>query len=457
VEYKPLIDGAIDLSSHKVSSVILYQRPQCQAEMIAGRDFDWEAENTKARPADIVPVKSEDPAYILYTSGTTGTPKGVIRSTAGHIVALKWSMENIYNCRPGDVYWAASDVGWVVGHSYIVYAPLFAGCTTVLFEGKPIGTPDAGVFWRIIEDYKVKVLFTAPTAFRAIKRADPDGSFLQKHDVSSLKYLFLAGERADPDTIVWAQDKLQVPVIDHWWQTETGWSICANPMGIEPLPVKLGSPSVPMPGFELSILNESGAPLGANELGSIAIKLPLPPSCLPTIWGADDAFVEKYLTTFPGYYETGDAGYRDEDGYVYIMARTDDVINVAGHRLSTGQLEEVLADHPDVAECAVIGVADELKGQLPLGLICLYPNCEKSHEVVCAEAIDLVKTRVGRVSAFNIVVVVDRLPKTRSGKVLRATMAKIADGVEWTMPATIDDPVILDEIAAALKTVGYPG
>ena len=333
---------------------------------------------------------------------------------------------------------------------------MIAGCSTVLFEGKPIGTPDAGVFWRIIEEHRVKVLFTAPTAFRAIKRADPDGDFLKKHDTSSLTYLFLAGERADPDTILWAQDKLGVPVIDHWWQTETGWSICANPVGIEALPVKLGSPSVPMPGYQVDILGEDGSPRAAGELGAIAVKLPLPPSCLPTIWGADQAFVEKYLTTFPGYYETGDAGYKDEDGYLYIMARTDDVINVAGHRLSTGQLEEVLAEHPDVAECAVIGVADDLKGQLPLGLICLYPNCEKPVETVCAEAIDLVKSRVGRVSAFNLVVAIDRLPKTRSGKVLRGTMAKIADGVEWTMPATIDDPVILDEIATALKTLGYP-
>jgi len=457
VEYKPLLDEAIDIATHKVTSCVIYQREAVTASLVAGRDIEWHAAHDGVAEMAPVTVKATDPLYILYTSGTTGQPKGVMRDNGGHAVALAWSMPNIYDMRPGEVYWAASDIGWVVGHSYIVYAPLIVGCSTVLFEGKPIGTPDAGVFWRIIEEYKVKVLFTAPTAFRAIKRADPDGAFLKKHDVSSLKYLFLAGERADPDTILWAQGKLQVPVIDHWWQTETGWSICANPMGIEPLPVKLGSPSLPMPGFELSVLNESGAPLGANELGSIAIKLPLPPSCLATIWGADDAFVEKYLKTFPGYYETGDAGYRDEDGYVYIMARTDDVINVAGHRLSTGQLEEVLADHPDVAECAVIGVADELKGQLPLGLICLYPNCKKSHEDICAEAVDLVKTRVGRVSAFNIVVVVDRLPKTRSGKVLRATMAKIADGVEWTMPATIDDPVILDEIAAALKTVGYPG
>ncbi|MED5305259.1 MAG: propionyl-CoA synthetase [Pseudomonadota bacterium] len=456
VAYKPLLDEAIELSSHKPDNCVIYQREALTADLVAGRDLEWNEAHNGVEELAPVPVKATDPLYILYTSGTTGQPKGVVRDNGGHAVALQWSMPNIYDVQPGDVYWAASDIGWVVGHSYIVYAPLIAGCSTVLFEGKPIGTPDAGVFWRVIEEHKVKVLFTAPTAFRAIKRADPDGDFLKKHDTSSLTYLFLAGERADPDTILWAQDRLGVPVIDHWWQTETGWSICSNPVGIEVLPVKLGSPSVPMPGYQVDILAEDGSPRDAGELGAIAVKLPLPPSCLPTIWRADQAFVEKYLTTFPGYYETGDAGYKDEDGYLYIMARTDDVINVAGHRLSTGQLEEVLAEHPDVAECAVIGVADELKGQLPLGLICLYPNCEKPVEAVCTEAIDLVKSRVGRVSAFNLVVAIDRLPKTRSGKVLRGTMAKIADGVEWTMPATIDDPVILDEIATALKTLGYP-
>ena len=456
VAYKPLLDEAIELSSHKPASCVIYQREALTADLVVGRDFEWHAAHDGVDEVAPVPVRATDPLYILYTSGTTGQPKGVVRDNGGHAVALQWSMPNIYDVNPGDVYWAASDIGWVVGHSYIVYAPLIAGCSTVLFEGKPVGTPDAGVFWRVIRDHGVKVLFTAPTAFRAIKRADPDGEFLKTYDTSSLTHLFLAGERADPDTIIWAQDKLGVPVIDHWWQTETGWSICANPVGIETLPVKLGSPSVPMPGYEIDILAEDGTVRAANELGAIAVKLPLPPSCLPTVWGADEAFVEKYLTTFPGYYETGDAGYKDEDGYLYIMARTDDVINVAGHRLSTGQLEEVLAEHPDVAECAVIGVADELKGQLPLGLICLYPNCDKPVEQVCAESIDLVKTRVGRVSAFNLVVAIDRLPKTRSGKVLRGTMAKIADGVEWNMPATIDDPVILDEITAALKTLGYP-
>ena len=456
VAYKPLLDEAIELASHKPESCVIYQRAALQADLLAGRDLEWDAAHEGAEALAPVTVKATDPLYILYTSGTTGQPKGVVRDNGGHAVALSWSMPNIYDTQPGEVYWAASDIGWVVGHSYIVYAPLIVGCSTVLFEGKPIGTPDAGVFWRVIQDHKVKVLFTAPTAFRAIKRADPQAELLAKYDTSSLKYLFLAGERADPDTIIWAQDKLDVPVIDHWWQTETGWPICSNPAGIEFMPIKLGSPSVAMPGYEIDILGEDGNPKPANELGAIAVKLPLPPSCLPTIWGADQAFIEKYLTTFPGYYETGDAGYKDEDGYLYIMARTDDVINVAGHRLSTGQLEEVLAEHPDVAECAVIGVADELKGQLPLGFICLYPHIEKPVDQVCAEAIDLVKSRVGRVSAFNLVVAVDRLPKTRSGKVLRGTMAKIADGEEWTMPATIDDPVILDEIGAALKTIGYP-
>ena len=455
VAYKPLLDEAIELAAHKPDSCVIYQREALKADLVAGRDLEWHAAHDGAKEVDPVPVKATDPLYILYTSGTTGQPKGVVRDNGGHAVALNWSMPNIYDTQPGEVYWAASDIGWVVGHSYIVYAPLIAGCSTVLFEGKPVGTPDAGVFWRIIQDHNVKVLFTAPTAFRAIKRADPQAELLDKYDISSLEYLFLAGERADPDTIIWAQDKLGVPVIDHWWQTETGWPICSNPVGIEFLPVKLGSPSVAMPGYEIDILGEDGRPKSVDELGAIALRLPLPPSCLPTIWGADQAFIEKYLTTFPGYYETGDAGYKDADGYVYIMARTDDVINVAGHRLSTGQLEEVLAEHPDVAECAVIGVADELKGQLPLGFICLYPNIEKPVDQVCAEAIDLVKSRVGRVSAFNLVVAVERLPKTRSGKVLRGTMVKIADGTEWSVPATIDDPAILDEIAGALKTIGY--
>jgi propionyl-CoA synthetase len=455
VEYKPLLDAAIDMSGHKPSHCVIVQRDALKAELVSGRDIEWHDAHAGMPELPPVPLAASAPLYILYTSGTTGQPKGIVRDNGGHAVALNWSMSAIYDMKPGEVYWAASDIGWVVGHSYIVYAPLLFGCTSVLFEGKPIGTPDAGVFWRVIAEHKVKVLFTAPTAFRAIKRADPDGDLIKKYDISSLEYLFLAGERADPDTVTWAENKLNVPVIDHWWQTETGWSICANPMGVEKLPVKLGSPSVPMPGYEIDILDAEGNKLPPGELGAIAIKWPLPPSCMSTIWGADKAFVDKYFTTFPDYYESGDAGYKDEDGYVYIMARTDDVINVAGHRLSTGQLEEVLADHPDIAECAVIGVADELKGQLPLGMICLYPNCVRSAEDIVAEAIALVKERVGRVSAFNLLVVVDRLPKTRSGKVLRSTMAKIADGQPWTMPATIDDPAILDEIAERLKTIGY--
>ena len=457
VEYKPLLDAAIEMAEHKPSHCVIYQREALTADLVDGRDLDWYAAHDGVDELAPVTLKATDPLYILYTSGTTGQPKGVVRDNGGHAVALNWSMRHIYDMQPGDVYWAASDIGWVVGHSYIVYAPLVAGCTSILFEGKPIGTPDAGVFWRIISDYNVKALFTAPTAFRAIKRADPNGDFVKKYDLSCLKYLFLAGERADPDTISWAESQLGVPVIDHWWQTETGWSICANPMGVEALPVKLGSPSVPMPGYKIDILDDTGAVLPAGELGAIAIKLPLPPSCLATIWGADQAFIDKYLSSFDGYYETGDAGYRDEDGYLYIMARTDDVINVAGHRLSTGQLEEVLADHPDIAECAVIGVADQLKGQLPLGFICLYPNGNRPAADIIPEAIALVKERVGRVSAFNLVVAVDRLPKTRSGKVLRGTMAKIADGADWSMPATIDDPVILDEITVALQSIGYAG
>ena len=457
VEYKPLLDAAIDQATHKPNHCVIVQREAVQATLVDGRDLEWHAAHEGAVELAPISVHATDPLYILYTSGTTGQPKGVVRDNGGHAVALNWSMRHIYDVAPGDVYWAASDIGWVVGHSYITYAPLIYGCTSILFEGKPIGTPDAGVFWRVIAEHQVKVLFTAPTAFRAIKRADPEANFLRDYDTSCLKYLFLAGERADPDTISWAERQLGVPVIDHWWQTETGWSICANPVGIEQLPVKLGSPSVAMPGYNIDILDTDGEVLPAGELGAISIKLPLPPSCLATIWGADQAFIDKYLTTFPGYYETGDAGYCDEDGYLYIMARTDDVINVAGHRLSTGQLEEVLADHPDIAECAVIGVADQLKGQLPLGLICLYPTSQRKAEDIIAEAIDLVRSRVGRVAALNQLVVVDRLPKTRSGKVLRGTVAKIADGTDWAMPATIDDPVILDEITAVLKTIGYAG
>ena len=455
VAYKPLLDEAIELSSHKPHSCVIYQREALAADLVEGRDLEWHAAHEGAPALDPVSVKATDPLYILYTSGTTGQPKGVVRDNGGHAVALQWSIPNIYDVKPGDVYWAASDIGWVVGHSYIVYAPLIAGCSTVLFEGKPIGTPDAGVFWRVIQDHDVKVLFTAPTAFRAIKRADPDAEFLAKYDTSSLTHLFLAGERADPDTILWAQDKLKVPVIDHWWQTETGWSICANPVGIEMLPVKLGSPSVPMPGYEIDILGEDGSIKAAGDLGAIAVKLPLPPSCLPTIWRADAAFIEKYLTTFPGYYETGDAGYKDEDGYLYIMARTDDVINVAGHRLSTGAMEEVLAGHPDVAECAVIGVNDPLKGQAPMGFVCLSKGVDRPHAEIAAECQQRVRDQIGPVAAYKMTLVVDRLPKTRSGKILRATMVKLADAEPFKLPATIDDPAILDEIKSALQTIGY--
>ena len=456
VPYKPLLDQAIEMAARKPEFCVILQRPEQEADLIPGRDFEWEAFQEGAEPADCVPVRGDHPCYILYTSGTTGQPKGVVRPTAGHAVALNWSMKNIYGVDPGEVYWAASDVGWVVGHSYIVYGPLIHGNTTVLFEGKPVGTPDAGTFWRVIAEHDVKVLFTAPTAFRAIKREDPTGEFVRKYDLSGLRALFLAGERADPDTVEWAKAQLGVPVIDHWWQTETGWAIAANPLGIELLPVPVGSPGVPMPGYDVRILDEGGKELSAGELGAIAIRLPLPPGTLSTLWNADQRYVEKYLSTFPGFYETGDAGYRDEDGYLYIMARTDDVINVAGHRLSTGQMEEVLASHPDVAECAVIGVADELKGQVPVGFLCLNAGSGREPAEVVAECVQLVRERIGPVAFFKQAVVVERLPKTRSGKILRGTMAAIADGREWKMPATIDDPAILDEIEAALATLGYP-
>ncbi|WP_456390962.1 propionyl-CoA synthetase [Profundibacter sp.] len=455
IHYKPLLDGAIDLADHKPDFCVIFQREQEVAALIKDRDFDWHAFQYGVTPAECVPVAGNHPSYILYTSGTTGQPKGVIRHTAGQLVALDWTMKAIYDIDAGDVFWAASDVGWVVGHSYIAYGPLIHGATTIVFEGKPVGTPDAGTFWRIIEEYKVKSLFTAPTAFRAIKREDPGGEFLKKYDLSNFKILFLAGERADPDTIIWAQDKLGVPVIDHWWQTETGWAVAANPMGIEPLPVKLGSPSVVVPGYDVRVLDEAGVEVAAGEMGAIVLKLPLPPGTLPNLWNAEERYISAYLTTFPGYYETGDAGYKDEDGYLYIMARTDDVINVAGHRLSTGAMEEVLAAHPDVAECAVIGVADKLKGQLPLGFLCLNAGCNRPHAEIVKEVAGLVREKIGPVAAFKLALVVDRLPKTRSGKILRATMVKIADSEEFKVPATIDDPDILDEIKVALETLGY--
>ena len=455
IEYKPLIDEAIELSEHKPECVVILQRPEAQASLMPGRDFDWEEFQLDAKPADCVMVEGNHPAYILYTSGTTGAPKGVVRPTAGHLVALHWSMKNIYDVDPGDVFWAASDVGWVVGHSYICYAPLIHGNTSVLFEGKPVGTPDAGTFWRVISEHKVKSFFTAPTAFRAIKREDPEGKFKSKYDLSCLKALYLAGERADPDTIYWAQNLLGVPVIDHWWQTETGWTIVGNPMGIEPLPIKVGSPSVPMPGYDVRILDNDGKELPKGELGAVAIKLPLPPGTLPTLWNAEERFRNSYLSTFPGFYETGDAGLIDDDGYLYIMARTDDVINVAGHRLSTGAMEEALSNHSDVAECAVIGVSDQLKGQVPLGFLCLTNGVNRPHKEIVDECIQLVRDQIGPVASFKLATVVARLPKTRSGKILRATMVKIADNQEFKMPATIDDPTILDEIKEALIALGF--
>ena len=456
VEYKPLLDSAIELADHKPEFCVILQREQSSADLQAGRDLEWREFTDSAKPAECVPVPGNHPAYILYTSGTTGQPKGVLRPTAGHIVALHWTMKNLYGVEPGEVFWAASDIGWVVGHSYICYAPLLAGNATVVYEGKPVGTPDAGAFWRVISEHGVAALFTAPTAFRAIKREDPNGNLPKKYDLSSLRTLFLAGERADPDTISWAEKQLGVPVIDHWWQTETGWAIAANPIGIERLPVKPGSPTVAMPGYELRVLNESGEEVKRGELGTIAAKLPLPPGTLSSLWRADDRFRESYLTEFPGHYSTGDAGFMDEDDYIYIMARTDDVINVAGHRLSTGALEEALANHKDVAECAVIGANDALKGQLPVGFLCLNAGTARDHQEIVTECVQLVREQIGPVAAFRQAVVVDRLPKTRSGKILRGTMASIADGKEFAVPPTIDDPAILDEIATALGSLGYP-
>ena len=456
IAYKPLLDGAIELSAHKPDKTIILQRPELEAELLPGRDLDWRDEESKASPVDPVPLAATDPLYILYTSGTTGIPKGVVRDNGGHAVALNWSMENVYDVRPGEAYWAASDVGWVVGHSYIVYAPLLHGNTTILYEGKPVGTPDAGAFWRVIADHDVVTMFTAPTAFRAIKREDPDGKLLGDYDLSKFRALFLAGERCDPDTLHWAESKLEVPVIDHWWQTETGWPIVANPMGIEPLPVKAGSPTKPVPGWDVQVLDESGSQVPAGDIGTIVVKLPLPPGSLPTLWNNDDGYVKSYLSHYDGYYLTGDAGFIDEDGYLSIMSRIDDIINVAGHRLSTGGMEEVLAYHADVAECAVIGVNDSLKGQLPIGFVVLNAGVDRSAEEIESELIALVREKIGPVAAFKTVMVVDRLPKTRSGKILRGTMRAIADGEEWKMPATIDDPAILDDITHSLEDVGYP-
>ncbi len=455
VEYKPLLDKAIERAKHKPDKCVIVQRPTKTCTLTKGRDLDWKEAMESAKPHECISVAATDPLYILYTSGTTGEPKGVVRDNGGHAVALKWTMKNIYGAEPGEIFWAASDVGWVVGHSYIVYAPLLAGNTTVLFEGKPVGTPDAGVFWRVISEHKVSVMFTAPTAFRAIKKEDPKGELIKNYDLSKFRTLFLAGERTDPDTLQWAQEKLEVPVIDHWWQTETGWAICANCVGIEKLPIKAGSPSKPAPGMNVQVLGDDGKPAKTGQIGALVIKLPLPPGTFPTLWNADERFKEAYLNEYPGYYKTADAGFIDEDGYVFVMARTDDIINVAGHRLSTGGMEEVLAAHPDVAECAVIGVADQLKGQLPVGFLVLNAGVDRSYEDIAKEAVRSVREQIGPVAAFKTAVVVKRLPKTRSGKILRGTMQKIADDEAWKLPATIDDPAILDEITEALKSVGY--
>jgi propionyl-CoA synthetase len=458
VAYKPLLDAAIEQSKHKPDKVLMLQRPMAEASMIAGRDHDWANAVADAkshgRKAGCVSVKATDPLYILYTSGTTGAPKGVVRDNGGHMVALKWSMKNHYGIDPGEAWWTASDVGWVVGHSYIVYAPLLHGCTSVLYEGKPVGTPDPGAFWRVISEHKVSAMFTAPTAFRAIKKEDPKGEHIGRYDLSRFRTLFLAGERADPETIKWAERNLKVPVYDHWWQTETGWPICGNPLGLGALPVKYGSPTVPMPGYDLQVLDTAGHPVKAGQTGTLVVKLPLPPACLPTLWNNDARFRSSYTTEFPGYYTTSDAGYMDEDGYAYVMARTDDVINVAGHRLSTGQMEEVVARHKDVAECAVVGVADDMKGQIPAGFIVLNAGVNRPTAEIESEVVKLVREEIGPVAAFKTVMTVKRLPKTRSGKILRGTMRQIADGEPWKMPATIDDPVILDEITGIMQGRG---
>ncbi len=455
VLYKPLLDQAIDLASHKVAKVIVHQRPQAAAAMTPGRDLDWNAAVASALPHPCVPVKATDPLYILYTSGTTGQPKGVVRDTGGYCVALQWSMKNLYGVQPGDVYWCASDVGWVVGHSYIVYGPLIYGATTILYEGKPVGTPDAGAFWRVIAEHKAVALFTAPTAFRAIKKEDPDGRLLKQYDLAHFRHLFLAGERGDPPTVQWAQKMLGVPIVDHWWQTETGWAICGNFVGLDPMPVKPGSTSVPSPGWQIEVLDENGKPMKAGEVGALAGKLPLPPGTFPTLWNGEERYKQSYMAEYPGYYKTGDAGFIDADGYVSVMTRVDDVINVAGHRLSTGQIEEVLASHDAVAECAVVGVADELKGQVPLGFLVLKAGVDRPEVEIVREVVQMVRDRIGPVAFFKSALVVPRLPKTRSGKILRGTMQKIADGQPWKMPATIDDPMVLDEIAGGLKGAGY--
>jgi len=454
IPYKPLLDGAIDKARHKPEKCVIFQRPQLAADLIDGRDYDWETLTKDSSPVDCIPVRATDPLYILYTSGTTGRPKGVVRDNGGHAVALKWSMRNIYNIEPGDVYWAASDVGWVVGHSYIVYAPLLMGCTTILYEGKPVGTPDPGAFWRVIAEHGVTVLFTAPTAFRAIKREDPDAKYLAKYDIASLKYLFLAGERLDPDTYYWATDILGIPVIDHWWQTETGWPIAANCVGIEELPIKAGSPTRAVPGYNVMIVDPEGRELPRGEEGYVVVKLPLPPGCLPTLWKDDERFLE-YVEEIPGYYVTGDGGFIDEDEYVFIMGRIDDVINVAGHRLSTGSMEEIISKHQDVAECAVMGAADRLKGQVPIGFIVLKSGVDRDHDEIVKELIQMVRSEIGAVASFKNAAVVPALPKTRSGKILRGTIQKIADGEEYPVPSTIEDATVLDVIEKSARDIGY--
>jgi propionyl-CoA synthetase len=456
IPYQPLLEGALAQASVKPERCIILQRPQLEAPLCAGRDFDWAAVMRDAQPAGCVPVEATDPLYILYTSGTTGVPKGVVRDNGGHAVALAWSMQSVYGCAPGEVYWAASDLGWAVGHSYIVYGPLLHGCTTILYEGKPVGTPDPGAFWRVISQHKARVLFTAPTAFRAIKREDPQGDYSHKYDLHCLRTLFLAGERCDPDTLLWAQARLGIPVIDHWWQTETGWPVGSNCVGIELLPVKPGSCTRAVPGYDVCVLDGQGRELAPGEIGNIVIRLPLPPGCLPTLWNNDAGFRDSYLRAFPGYYQTADAGYRDEDGYLWVMSRTDDIINVAGHRLSTGGMEEVLASHPCVAECAVVGVADEVKGEIPIGLVVLRAGVGRSEVEIVAELIGLVRQRIGPVASFKVAAVVDRLPKTRSGKIVRGTIKRIADGVQYRVPPTIDDPLTLEEISLALARLGYP-